>query len=105
MRKIRKGGSRMVSAMLMIKNPAQKPMWKGAGRREFAVLPRVGEYVELEVDGEAYMYKVVSVQHPGSPAWTAGDLFAVQAGRKFDVMRQLYDEVQRTNDRSLTPTC
>lgn len=65
----------MVSVTVFIKEPGGDH-WEGLGRREFMVLPRVGEHI-----GDAtYLYRVVSMQHPLNPTMTAGDLYAVQVG-------------------------
>lgn len=49
---------------------------EGHGRREFAVVPVKGDYIELpDRDGKAHMYEVIRRVHPAEPATTAGDLF------------------------------
>jgi hypothetical protein len=81
----------MIEAMLMVKNPDSRG-WEGMGSRKFMVLPRLGDNIELEVDEIAYLYKVVSVHHPGEPTVTAGDIWAVQIGRTPEVIQKIFDD-------------
>ncbi|KGS89677.1 hypothetical protein X942_6499 [Burkholderia pseudomallei MSHR5596] len=39
---------------------------KGLGRLPYATHPRVGEWVEIEVDEKAFMFEVVMVAHSSS---------------------------------------
>ena len=80
----------MVSAILIVKNPGSNK-WEGMGTHEFAVLPRVGDNIDLDIDGIGYSYGVVAVHHPGEPASTAGDIYAVRLGTTSDVVLGLFE--------------
>lgn len=77
----------MISVMLIVKHTPDQKNWEGAGRQEYALLPRVGEHVELERDGKAYLYRVVAVCHPTGGAPNVGDVYAVCEGVTADVVR------------------
>ena len=52
----------MVSAILIVKNP-DSTNWEPMGTHEFTVLPRVGEHISLDINGDGYLYGVVGVHH------------------------------------------
>ena len=96
----KKGELIMVKAMLMAKIPASA-RWEGMGQHEFAVLPRVGEHIELAYGErkDGYLFRVVAVIHGGKPSGTtdgpsmeAGDVLMVQVGPTADVMIRLFKE-------------
>jgi hypothetical protein len=39
---------------------------EGMGRLPYTTHPRVGEWIEIEVDGKAFMFEVVMVAHSSS---------------------------------------
>jgi hypothetical protein len=65
-----------VKVMLIVRHEGASK-WEGMGSREYAVLPRIGESVELDVDGIGCSYRVVMVRHPETPTSNAADLYAV----------------------------
>lgn len=77
-----------IEVVLMVKHQGSD-RWEGAAGGPFVVMPRVGEYIELEIAEQGCLYKVVSVHHPGEPAITAGDIFAVYAGLTHEVIKNL----------------
>ncbi len=81
----------MVSAIVVVKDPGRDG-WEGMGTRNFRVLPRVGERIDLDVDGIGYSYEVVAVHHPLAPADAAGDVYAVRLGTITDVVKRLFEE-------------
>lgn len=83
----------MDPAIVIVKNPGRES-WEGLGTHRFRVLPRVGERIDLDVDGIGYSYEVVAVHHPLEPADAAGDIFAVRIGTIPDVLTRLFRESQ-----------
>lgn len=84
-----------MKAMLMVKNP-EAEHWEGCGQKEFQVLPRVGEHIEvtLEKEGIAYLYEVAAVHHPERPATSAVDIYGVRCGEKGQAVKNLYHETE-----------
>jgi len=80
----------LIAVILMVKDPGSK-QWERKGTRSFAVLPRIGEHIELDVDGHVYLYRVVSVHHPHEAMTTAGNVLAVRVGPTAEVMRQVFE--------------
>ena len=82
-----------ITAMLMVKGPDQD-QWQGMGQKEFAVLPRIGEFIEIDVDDVGYMYKVVNVVHPSEPTVNMVDIYIAELGKASDVQKQLFDSAE-----------
>lgn len=78
--------ARMVEAMVMVQHNG-KDHWEGMGSRKFAVMPRVGEFIDFDIDGIGVSYRVVMVSHPLDPATTAGDIHAVYEGKIVDLLQ------------------
>ncbi|KWI32843.1 hypothetical protein WM04_12235 [Burkholderia ubonensis] len=55
---------RAVHELITIDVTATAP--KGLGQLAYAAHPRVGEWVEIEVDDKAFMFEVVMVAHSSS---------------------------------------
>ena len=73
----------MVEAMLMLIESETKV--KGLYKREFRVMPRVGEFITMDQPDEegepvGQIYRVVEVHHPAEPAPTMGDIYIVHEG-------------------------
>ena len=81
----------MVSAILIVKNP-ESTSWEPMGTHEFTVLPRVGEHISLDINGDGYLYGVVGVHHPGEPADSGVDIYAVRLGMVSDEVLRLFRE-------------
>jgi hypothetical protein len=77
----------MTKAILIVKHKDSRK-WDAGGHREFIVVPRIGEHVELNIDGVGCLYKVVSVHHPVEVTGMI-DIVAVYAGQTIDLMVQL----------------
>jgi hypothetical protein len=63
--------------------------------REFVVVPRAGDYIEIEDDADnptAYIYKVIAFVHPQEPAITAGDVYAVRVDVTHKVLQAFFRE-------------
>jgi hypothetical protein len=73
----------MVPVMLMLRHK-QSATWDGHGRKEFAVLPRIGEQIEIGISETGYAYRVVMVRHPENPASCAADVYAVYESTTVD---------------------
>jgi len=77
--------------VILISKNAEKDSWDGEGKKSFQVLPRVGEFIELEIDHIGYMYKVVAIIHPGEPDEYPVDIYVVKLGQSIDVLRDLFE--------------
>lgn len=53
--------------------------WEPLGEKEFVCLPRIDEYINLDVDKKSRWFKVVSVAHGLLPAADKVDLLAVES--------------------------
>lgn len=78
----------MTKVMLIVRKQGSSK-WQGLGTHEFAELPRIGDGIELEFDGEAQLFRVVAFHHPERPTVTAGDVFAVYVGPTAQAIGQL----------------
>ncbi len=68
-----------VESMLFVKLPG-KQEFEGRGEQRFRLLPRTGEYISIEGDGDTKggMFKVVGVVHPEEPEPSCfPDVFAI----------------------------
>ena len=81
----------MVWAILIMKNP-DSTRWEPMGTHEFTVLPRVGEHISLDINGDGYLYGVVGVHHPGEPADGGVDIYAVLLAMVSDEVLRLFRE-------------
>ena len=81
----------MVWAILIVKNP-DSTRWEPMGTHEFTVLPRVGEHISLDINGDGYLYGVVGVHHPGEPADGGVDIYAVPLAMVSDEVLRLFRE-------------
>ncbi|MDQ3832798.1 MAG: hypothetical protein M3315_04015 [Actinomycetota bacterium] len=81
----------MVWAILIVKNP-DSTRWEPMGTHEFTVLPRVGEHISLDINGDGYLYGVVGVHHPGEPADGGVDIYAVLLAMVSDEVLRLFRE-------------
>jgi hypothetical protein len=82
-----------ITAMLMLK-VSGRDTWQGMGEKAYSVLPRTGEFIEIDVDGTAYWCKVVAVAHSSEPTTNIGDIYAVPLGKSTDVLKQLFDSTE-----------
>jgi len=82
-----------ITAMLMVKVPNQDH-WQGMGQKAFTVLPRIGEFIEINVDDVGYTYSVVAVAHPSEPTVNMGDIYIVELGKTPDVLKQLFESAK-----------
>ncbi|KWK06083.1 hypothetical protein WM11_11890 [Burkholderia ubonensis] len=60
---------------------------KGLGRLSYAIHPRVGEWVEIEVDEKAFMFEVVMVAHSSSGGLS--DLYVRKVGPTSEAVHSL----------------
>ncbi|EPX96159.1 MULTISPECIES: hypothetical protein [Ralstonia] len=60
---------------------------KGLGRLPYATHPRVGEWVEIEVDEKALMFEVVMVAHSTSRGLS--DIYIRKVGPTSEAVRSL----------------
>ncbi|QTD50988.1 hypothetical protein [Sulfidibacter corallicola] len=81
-----------ITAVVLVKSPGTA-MWEGVGTRKFATLPRINEFIELEIAERIFLYRVVAVVHPGNVTHNAGHIFAVQLGKKSAVLEALFHKV------------
>lgn len=85
-------GDYMIPVILIVKEPGKKN-WEGKGTHEFIAMPRVGEYITMDVGGIGYAYRVVAIHHPDIPTVTAGDVYAVQEGIIHEMLTKLFDDI------------
>lgn len=81
----------MIRAMLMVKECGSEG-WEDKGSREFAVLPRVGEHVEVEADDTSHLYRVVAVRHPHLSKADVCGLYAVYVGEAEEALQEIFKE-------------
>jgi hypothetical protein len=83
--------------MLMVNDPVLS-RWEGMGMgsRRFLTLPRIGDHVELTVNGQAHFHRVVAVVHAEPPleSDSAGrnagwDVYAVDEGPSVEVLGRI----------------
>ncbi|MGN5762735.1 hypothetical protein ACNQO6_00085 [Acinetobacter calcoaceticus] len=55
--------------------------------REFATHPRIGEWIDIEIDGESTFFEVVKVAH--STNGGDSDLYVMYLGLSFEVIKNL----------------
>jgi len=83
----------MVDVIVKAKLPGEKT-WAAYGLRSFAVLPRIGEIVGIDIDGKSHAFRVVDVHHPIEPIGTlgtAGDLYLSQVGTLSEEIKDLFE--------------
>jgi hypothetical protein len=81
----------MIRAMLMVKECGSEG-WEDKGSREFAVLPRVGEHVEVEADDTSHLYRVVAVRHPHLSNSGVCGLYAVYVGEAEEALQEIFKD-------------
>lgn len=66
-----------VNAIVIVR-PKDSNNWRGLGGMEFAVSPRIGEYLSInDDDGIGQAYRIVAVLHAPNMGKTIGDILAV----------------------------
>lgn len=82
----------MHEGLLIVKFPDKKEP-DGLGTHRFRVIPRVGEYIEKEIEGKGVVFRVVAVIHNGvgpneefQGERYFGNVYAVYAGPTQDVI-------------------
>lgn len=82
----------MNTVRLMLKK-ADSQHWESQGEREFSVLPRAGDLVEVEGHDNSQLYRVVTVVHSQVMRKIAGEVYAVWVGRTAEVLERLFKEI------------
>ncbi|MDV6373759.1 hypothetical protein [Deinococcus arenicola] len=66
-----------VSALLIVKTKGSSS-WKGLGTKQFRMMPRIGEFIEMNDDaGIGQAYRGVGILHPTEIASNMGDVLVV----------------------------
>ena len=85
----------MISAVVKVKRE-QRDTWESLGSCHFAVLPRAGEHIVMDVADVAIVYCVVGVHHKpcarGSTDAPAGELYVVDLGNVVNESTRLFRE-------------
>ena len=63
--------------------------WHPLGSFNLPYLPRIGDFIETEIEGIPEMFSVVSVIHPTQHTPCSAEVWAVHAGRSVEVTLQL----------------
>lgn len=87
----------MVKAMLLVKETGGEG-WEDKGSREFAVLPRVGEHVELQENDLSHLYRVVAVRHSQITHVTVCGLYAVYVGKTEEALEKIFKDTPTPNN-------
>ena len=71
---------------------SQTGSWKRQGNKYFTVLPRIGEWLAIEINGIGVMAKVVMVAHSNESSASGGvTLYAVVEGETSDCLKKLVE--------------
>ena len=62
----------------------------GLGLHQFRLVPRLDEFISMNVDYRAKIYKVVAVIHPLVPIATAGDIIVEYLGAESELDNILF---------------
>ena len=87
--KLDQSGCSTVVTMLTLFD-RQTGRWKHRGSNSFAALPRIGEWLAIDLDGIGVMAKIIMVSHSSdSSASAAVTLYAVVEGETSDCLKKL----------------
>ena len=70
---------------IVIDVSTKKP--KSMGRHDFAILPRINEWIDIEIDGKSHMFAVVMVTH--SAKGHGNDIFVQHVGETSQAIKEL----------------
>lgn len=89
--KANQSGSATIATVLLLSD-RETGSWKDRGSKHFTLIPRIGEWLAIELDGIEVMAKIAMLAHSDKSAASSGvTLYAVVEGETNDCLKKLME--------------